>query len=304
MSYPITQKFISKNRSGQPLIAIGMALHCTDDLGATDENEQSYFNNNNISASAHAFIDWDSITETVPDSEVALHAGPTANHKFLGVELCEPANHNPSQFQEVWNRAVWYFANKFINKLKITTITKDNLMSHSEISSKYKETDHQDPVAYFKEYGKTVDDFRADVQAEISNQLTPAIPARTSILKFQQALNKLEIHDGKGNSLIEDGILGSCTKEAIKRIQTICGLTADGIAGDQTWNAINTILAKPLLKVGVNGIPTRYLQYRVGTSYDGIFGNGTKAAVVKFQNSNGLASDGVVGPNTWSKLIS
>lgn len=35
---------------------------------------------------------------------------------------------------------------------------------------------------------------------------------------------------------------------------------------------------------------------------DGAFGPGTKDAVVAFQNSEGLAADGVVGPDTWEKL--
>ncbi|MEJ7720301.1 MAG: peptidoglycan-binding protein [Ilumatobacteraceae bacterium] len=40
------------------------------------------------------------------------------------------------------------------------------------------------------------------------------------------------------------------------------------------------------------------------TGADGIFGSGTKSRVVSFQRSRGLAADGVVGQNTWGKLIS
>ncbi len=35
---------------------------------------------------------------------------------------------------------------------------------------------------------------------------------------------------------------------------------------------------------------------------DGIFGSGTKNAVIRFQNANGLSADGVVGCNTWREL--
>lgn len=168
MAYEIVQKFIGKNRSGQALTPIGMVVHDTDTKGATAENERTYFNNNNVSASAHAFIDWNSIIETVPGTEVAWHAGPSANHKFIGVELCVPANQDVNKFNEVWNRAVWYFAYKFVNKLKINTVTKDNLMSHAEVSQKWHETDHTDPISYFKQFGKTVDQFRSEVQNQIN----------------------------------------------------------------------------------------------------------------------------------------
>lgn len=36
---------------------------------------------------------------------------------------------------------------------------------------------------------------------------------------------------------------------------------------------------------------------------DGIFGPGTEAAVKSFQTSKGLTADGIVGENTWSKLL-
>ena len=36
---------------------------------------------------------------------------------------------------------------------------------------------------------------------------------------------------------------------------------------------------------------------------DGVFGPRTKTAVQSFQSAHGLAIDGIVGPNTWSKLL-
>lgn len=67
----------------------------------------------------------------------------------------------------------------------------------------------------------------------------------------------------------------------------------------------------PELYKGCKGEPVRALQILlIGNGYscgsygaDGDFGNATKAAVIKFQYSNGLEDDGVVGPRTWAKLL-
>ncbi|MGE5631694.1 MAG: N-acetylmuramoyl-L-alanine amidase family protein [Caulobacteraceae bacterium] len=167
MGYEIKQQFITENRSGIALIPQGVVLHETADSGATDENEQKYFNGAYRGASAHAFADWDSVTQLIPWNERAWHAGPTANKKFIGVELCRPAEHDPVKFAEVWNRGVWLAAWLFVNILKIQKVTIDNLLSHDDCRQRFKDTSHTDPTAYLKEYGKTMTDFRSEVQAAI-----------------------------------------------------------------------------------------------------------------------------------------
>lgn len=41
---------------------------------------------------------------------------------------------------------------------------------------KWRETNHVDPITYFKEYNRTVDDFRRDVQEEIDKMLSKNSP--------------------------------------------------------------------------------------------------------------------------------
>lgn len=63
------------------------------------------------------------------------------------------------------------------------------------------------------------------------------------------------------------------------------------------------------MRQGARGNITKLLQEKlVSFGYntngvDGIFGMGTKAAVIAFQKSKGLSAEGIVGQNTWRKLL-
>ncbi|MFD4688850.1 peptidoglycan-binding protein [Streptomyces sp. NPDC058463] len=65
----------------------------------------------------------------------------------------------------------------------------------------------------------------------------------------------------------------------------------------------------PILQSGSKGADVRSAQqlltaWGYTVESDGIFGAKTRSAVIRFQKSRSLAADGVIGPNTWSKLIS
>jgi hypothetical protein len=57
-----------------------------------------------------------------------------------------------------------------------------------------------------------------------------------------------------------------------------------------------------MLGVGNSGDYIKAVQKALGIKDDGIFGEGTKDAVKKFQEENKIKSDGVVGPETLKKL--
>lgn len=60
----------------------------------------------------------------------------------------------------------------------------------------------------------------------------------------------------------------------------------------------------PTIKKGSSGEYVKILQAKLeGLEVDGIFGVATEAAVKKFQGTNSLFVDGIVGANTWGKLI-
>ncbi|MBD0304409.1 MAG: peptidoglycan-binding protein, partial [Tolypothrix sp. T3-bin4] len=125
-----------------------------------------------------------------------------------------------------------------------------------------------------------------------------------TILRLQKSLNRLKITDRNGRALVEDGFTGANTKSATEKFQTIVGVEATGIADSATWNAINLILAKRIIRPNhAGGAVVRYLQYRLGVDNDGVYGPQTELVVKNFQKQNGLEADGIVGPASWQKFI-
>ncbi|GAB1515120.1 peptidoglycan-binding domain-containing protein [Actinophytocola sp. KF-1] len=64
----------------------------------------------------------------------------------------------------------------------------------------------------------------------------------------------------------------------------------------------------PVLRTGAHGANVTTAQYLLrahghGISPDSDFGSGTQAAVVAFQRANGLTADGIVGAQTWGRLV-
>lgn len=91
--------------------------------------------------------------------------------------------------------------------------------------------------------------------------------------------------------------------EWVGKLQRTIGVNIDKITGQITLKACT------LLKKGMSGELVRRLQevlkaygFNCG-NIDGIFGDKTYDAVVAFQKSRGLTSDGIVGPNTWRALL-
>lgn len=111
------------------------------------------------------------------------------------------------------------------------------------------------------------------------------------------------------------GTFGEATKAAVMEFQKMAGLTADGVAGTSTVNALFASDAPSkvdttTLKQGDKGESVKALQKRLielgylTTSATGNFGPATKTAVKEFQTAAGIKSDGVAGAATITALFS
>jgi peptidoglycan hydrolase-like protein with peptidoglycan-binding domain len=110
----------------------------------------------------------------------------------------------------------------------------------------------------------------------------------------------------QGYPIEADGVFGSDTAYAVRRFQTLGGLTSDGIVGPTTWAAL---IQDNQVETGSRGDAVRAVQYLLTHVYgysitvNGIFDADTDRAVRDFQAWHGLEADGLVGPHTWKALV-
>lgn len=122
-----------------------------------------------------------------------------------------------------------------------------------------------------------------------------------------------------------DGKYGQRTKNTVIQYQGLSGLSQDGIIGKNTWDAIvsdyeNLAPVNPDIYPGVplrpgdSGAAVMNMQTRLNNvspvytainyqSADGKYGNNMTNAVRRFQGQFGLAADGIIGPQTWNKIV-
>jgi peptidoglycan hydrolase-like protein with peptidoglycan-binding domain len=148
----------------------------------------------------------------------------------------------------------------------------------------------------------------------------------SEVRELQQQLSQLGYYNGPIS-----GFYGELTQASVIEFQRDEGLEADGVTGPTTRSRIRERLnqgtpgttppANPptppgtadpesdgLLRLGESGTPIRQLQSRLKDlgfytgSITGVFDEATEEAVRRFQRSQGIDDDGIVGPTTQSSL--
>lgn len=107
------------------------------------------------------------------------------------------------------------------------------------------------------------------------------------------------------------GYFGTDTEAAVMKLQKLNGLSEDGKVGKDTREMLYSEDAKPNMYAYGEKSP-EILEYQerlrklgyLTTEPDGTFGEDTKAAVKRFQESSGLVVDGYIGPTTKDTLMS
>lgn len=103
----------------------------------------------------------------------------------------------------------------------------------------------------------------------------------------------------------------SNTDDWVARLQAECNKQGFSNQKVDGYPGPKTLAGCPVLKRGAKGNITKLVQeklislgYDLGNyGADEVFGTATYNAVVKFQKDNGLTPDGIIGQNTWRKLL-
>jgi peptidoglycan hydrolase-like protein with peptidoglycan-binding domain len=129
-----------------------------------------------------------------------------------------------------------------------------------------------------------------------------------NVMELQKKLKALGFDPGPA-----DGVFGPSTEAAVIALQCSEDLLADGIVGPKTLAVLKMLTEQgtaelPLLRVGSTGPNVEELQKKLASlgfdpgPIDGIFGEQTEEAVLHFQESKDLETNGVVGPQTRAAL--
>ncbi len=147
----------------------------------------------------------------------------------------------------------------------------------------------------------------------------------SNVEQVQFWLSDLAQFDSSLPGVTVDGSYGAATERAVKAFQQKQSLTADGVVGRTTWNALyaawleaqsdlgGTAWPGTALRRGSTGMEVRLVQFWLRlaadnysglphVTVDGSYGPATVTAVTAFQNQFSLAADGVTGRSTWNKL--
>ena len=158
----------------------------------------------------------------------------------------------------------------------------------------------------YTEKGK-VNGISTDVDMNVFNESIFLNKVDTSINNINSSINNVD--------WLAEYLKSWNWKEWVIELQTECNRQGfsnqpvDGITYNKKTGESKTLASCPTLKIGAKGNITRLLQ-KVLKAYgianlkeDGIFGTNTYNAVVAYQKLKGLTADGVVGYNTWKKLL-
>lgn len=185
MSMSIKQQYVTKSdcyNTQKTITPKGIMVHSTATPGV---NAQSFFtrwNQPGKTVCPHAVLDDKEILQILPWNHRSWHCGRIGNDTHISFEICEPkgitynANatkmvsyepdsaENKAYFEAIWKNAV----ELCVFLCKEYGLTEKDICDHAEGYQLGIASNHGDTKVWFSQHNKTMDDFRADVKAALT----------------------------------------------------------------------------------------------------------------------------------------
>lgn len=256
-----------------------LVIHFTANDGDNATNNGKYFKNNVVKASAHYFVDDDTIVKSVEEDYVAyavggkklnsggIYHGVVTNYNSISIELCDTVKDGKYNVSAKTRAKAIELAKDIVKR---HNIDKSHVVRHYDVTGKMCPKYYVEDVNEWKAF---VD----DIFVTKTTTNTKTTTTKASIVKsLQKALNssyKLK--------LVVDGKLGSKTK---------------------------TVLNTYTVKNYTNNAYAKWIQQRLkdkgySIKVDGKFGKDSEKVLKQFQKNKDLTVDGICGYNTCKALL-
>ncbi|MBH8609431.1 N-acetylmuramoyl-L-alanine amidase [Thermoactinomyces sp. CICC 10521] len=229
----------TKTRPGIKMTPKYITVHETDNTAAganAAAHAKLQFNGNSRTASWHFTVDDHEIWQSIPEDEIAWHAGDghgTGNMESLAIEICVNSN---GDFEKAKANAIWlihYLMDKH-------GIPIDRVVPHQHWSGK---NCPRHILTYWNTFINQIKSGGGENMPKITyhndNELPLSLGSKGELVKkVQQRLG-----------ITADGYYGPNTKASVEAYQKQYGLKVDGIVGQETWHS----LFRPTYRVEVEG---------------------------------------------------
>lgn len=175
----LTQYFLTESdcfQAGRSIVPQGVMVHST---GADNPRIARYtraWNRPGVEKCVHAFVGLledgsAGAVQTLPWDHRGWHAGTgtsgkSANNSHISFEICEDGLEDPVYFQRVYQISVELTA-RLCREFELDPIAEGVVLCHQEGYQRGIASNHGDVLHWFPKFGKSMDDFRADVAREM-----------------------------------------------------------------------------------------------------------------------------------------
>lgn len=158
-AHAYTQKETICNQGHGVNNASYLVIHETSNPGASACNHYKLYSRGYAYAVQYVMdLDGSAVYHTMADNRKAWAVG-NGNSRCVNIELCHATNRD--DFNRQWSEAVKW-AGDYLNKRGWGI---DRMISHNDARMRWGGSDHTDPLEYFMQYGKSWNQFKAEVAA-------------------------------------------------------------------------------------------------------------------------------------------